>query len=782
MSSPSAPTNAEPQSHKPQGFWSELRARRVPQFVGSYLVGSFVFLQFLDWCASRDFFSGDWAILVFRFLALLLPSVILLSWRFGRPGPDQWKKVDKVAVPANVIGAILLVVFMAFGMPFLRAGQTTVTVEDENGETIQRVVPEADRIKRVAAFFFENRSGDPELDYLRHGLHFLTTYDLSQDMMLSVMSSQYLIAELWRLSPEDPFDIPLLAQREVAEDYQCTHFFNGAFAREGENWEVDLVLYNTKTGRKTAEHQYRGRDLFALIDQASVELRRDLGVPEYHIAESEDLPIAAITSDDLKAYRKYIEGANALLLHNDYANAEKALDEAIALDPRFGLAHFMQMQVYANGGQPERAPEAMDNTMDVLYNFPERMKFLVKATNYVVTGESEKRMAILSMWVELYPQDASGITQLAYSYQQMGDYEAAAGIYEEALKFDDNRGEFLVQLGSCYELMGRFDDALAQYARYTERYPESTKGLKQAADVYRNTGRYAEAWSAYERIMLQEPDNITVQINMAAVREWEGRFDDALALLEQAEEDAASIVDQASAAGERASLLAELGRIREAIVLHEQTTEMRRVFDRPFSLAFRGIDMMSYHMRIGDTATGMQYWRANKPMFSGIFADGEGFYRTVYGVAIENPDTIAAGLEQVQRFSDAFGADPRFLVQMRAEKLRLEGKPDEAAALYGGFIDNRRGQVYRGRVELAELHRLAGDLQTAQSIIDEVLELLPRYAEGLMEAAEIARARGNRKAAAAHLDELLGVWSKADPDFAPLVEAQAMRKEIEAGV
>jgi hypothetical protein len=70
------------------GLWSELRARRVPQIVGSYLVGSFVFLQFLDWCASRDFFSGDWAILAFRFLALLLPSAVLLAWRFGRPGPD----------------------------------------------------------------------------------------------------------------------------------------------------------------------------------------------------------------------------------------------------------------------------------------------------------------------------------------------------------------------------------------------------------------------------------------------------------------------------------------------------------------------------------------------------------------------------------------------------------------------------------------------------------------------------------------------------------------------
>jgi tetratricopeptide (TPR) repeat protein len=209
---------------------------------------------------------------------------------------------------------------------------------------------------------------------------------------------------------------------------------------------------------------------------------------------------------------------------------------------------------------------------------------------------------------------------------------------------------------------------------------------------------------------------------------------------------------------------------------------MRRVFDRPFSIAFRGIDLMAYYMRIGDTAQGLQAWQANKPMFGGIFADGEGFFRAVYGVAIENPDTIGLGIEQVQRFSDAFGADPRFLVQMRAEKLKFEGKAAEAAAHYGDFINSRRGQIYRGRVDLAEYQRLAGDLDAAQETIDEVLELLPRYSDGLLEAAEIARARGRSEAARQYLDELLSVWGKADPDFQPMLRAQRMRAALdEAG-
>lgn len=778
MSSTAAPANPhqEPQAG---GLWSELRARRVPQFVGSYLVGSFVFLQFMDWCAARDFFSADWAILAFRFLALLLPSVILLSWRFGRPGPDQWKKVDKVAVPANVIAATLLVVFMAVGMPFLRAGQTTVTIEDENGETIQRIVPQADRIRRLAGFFFENASGDPALDYLRHGLHFLMTYDLSQDMMLSVMGSQYMMGDLWRVSPEDPMDVPLLAQREIAEDVRCTNFFNGSIDRDGDAYVLTVDVYDTKTSRKTSSQTHRGSDLFALVDEASVQLRRDLGVPEYHIEESVDLPIAEITSTVPESFAAYMDAVDALVLRNSYPEAEQHIDRAIALDARSGIAHFYHMTVLANGGKPEQAPEAMAKTMDLIYTFPERMQFLIKATNYVVKGQSDKRLAILNMWAELYPQDVQATAQLAMTHSQMGDYESAAAVYETALQHDDNRGDFFIQLGSAYELMGRFDDALDQYQRYTDAYPESTRGLAQAADVYRNTGRYEQAWDAYERIMLLEPDNISALIDMAAVREWEGRFDEAFALLKQAETEATSIVDKASASGERASLLSELGRVREAIELHKATTEMRRVFDRPFSIAFRGIDLMAYHMRIGDTAQGLQEWKNNKPMFGGIFADGDGFYRAIYGEAIHNVDTLSMGIEQVQRFSDAFGADPRFLVQMRSELLKMQGKPAEAAALYGEFINSRRGQIYRGRVALAELQRLSGDLDAAKKTIDEVMELLPRYAEGLMEAAEVALAQNDEDAARGYLDELLKVWSEADPDFAPMLKARQMLDALE---
>jgi hypothetical protein len=124
--------------------------------------------------------------------------------------------VDKIAVPANVLAAVALVGFMALGMPFLRAGQTTVTVEDEEGNAIERVVPTERLRQRLAVFFFDNDSGDPALDDLVQGLGFLVQYDLSQDQVMSLVGAQQLWGDLWRVSPEDPLDIPPAARRELA--------------------------------------------------------------------------------------------------------------------------------------------------------------------------------------------------------------------------------------------------------------------------------------------------------------------------------------------------------------------------------------------------------------------------------------------------------------------------------------------------------------------------------------------------------------------------------------
>ena len=65
-------------------FWKEAWARRFPQITGSYLVGGWSIIQFVDWLVKRYLLSPYLVDLLLVLFILLLPSVVMLTWNHGR--------------------------------------------------------------------------------------------------------------------------------------------------------------------------------------------------------------------------------------------------------------------------------------------------------------------------------------------------------------------------------------------------------------------------------------------------------------------------------------------------------------------------------------------------------------------------------------------------------------------------------------------------------------------------------------------------------------------------
>ncbi len=61
---------------------AELFKRRVPQIVGFYVVGSWGFVEAVDWAVEQYVLSPQITNFVVALLLLLLPSVLLLAWRY----------------------------------------------------------------------------------------------------------------------------------------------------------------------------------------------------------------------------------------------------------------------------------------------------------------------------------------------------------------------------------------------------------------------------------------------------------------------------------------------------------------------------------------------------------------------------------------------------------------------------------------------------------------------------------------------------------------------------
>ena len=166
-------------------FFKNLLNRRVPQILGGYLAGSWIILEFLDWLVQRYPISPHVQDFGLVALASMIPTVILLAYYHGKPGKDQWTRVEKIGIPTNLILTALLLIFLFRGRD-LGATITPVSLIDEQGHQIERSIPKSEFRKKVAIFSLENESGDTSLNWLMHAIPNMVRYDLYQDMYLTV--------------------------------------------------------------------------------------------------------------------------------------------------------------------------------------------------------------------------------------------------------------------------------------------------------------------------------------------------------------------------------------------------------------------------------------------------------------------------------------------------------------------------------------------------------------------------------------------------------------------
>ena len=116
--------------------------RRVPHSVALYIGVSWGCVQFTHFIVNEFLLSPHWTRVVLAAVLLFLPSVLMLAWFHGRPGRNRFPLVERVGIPANVV-VVAVVLTLAYSGTDLGAAVTRVTVENEDGETIERAIPKA---------------------------------------------------------------------------------------------------------------------------------------------------------------------------------------------------------------------------------------------------------------------------------------------------------------------------------------------------------------------------------------------------------------------------------------------------------------------------------------------------------------------------------------------------------------------------------------------------------------------------------------------------------------
>jgi len=131
------------------------------------------------------------------------------------------------------------------------------------------------------------------------------------------------------------------------------------------------------------------------------------------------------------------------------------------------------------------------------------------------------------------------IYQLAYNFQNQGEYGKAADLYAKAIKLEPSNTYYYSELADMYQEMGRIDLALETYARYINSPITRSQGwiyhgaLSKMVGLYKAAGRLDELKEKNEKDLEEKTHDRISQAIRAHIMKHEKRFDEALQLFEE---------------------------------------------------------------------------------------------------------------------------------------------------------------------------------------------------------------------------------------------------------
>ena len=369
-------------------FFKDLWQRKVIQILLLYLGLAFLFRMSMAYFVKEYMLSPHLTNLVWYILLSLIPSILLIAYYHGKRDTSKWSKVEIIGLPVNIITAVLVLVFIFQGKD-LGAMTTKVTVEDEEGNRIEKVVLKNEYRKNIFIFNMENISGDTSLNFLQYSVSQMLEYDLSQDHLLTPQNSMIAYGEMAKLGYETGIGLPITLMKKLATQRHMKFFIFGNLNRENGEYIINAKVYDTKLTRQIYEIKLQDENIFELVDKLSIEVKKAIGLPESHISQTDDLPVGEIFTNSEKAVY-YFNMAGRESVFKNWSENIRYLELTLKEDPKFALAYVTIAISHFQNNNHEACMLALESAEALKWKLPEQQQFIVKYVTYILDQEPEK--------------------------------------------------------------------------------------------------------------------------------------------------------------------------------------------------------------------------------------------------------------------------------------------------------------------------------------------------------------------------------------------------------
>ena len=752
----------------PGSLFAALARGHVPRVLAAYAVFTLVVFWLLNLVVDRFVWSPHLPTFGLTALITLLPTVAIIAfWRWGVPS-----SLRKFGVPANVLAAGVIL-WLAFGSKDLGAATTTVVIEDEEGNTVERVVPKSEFRKNVLLFPFDNTSTDSAMDWLQHGIPIALDVDLEQDMFIQIHTSEGLVEEYRKKGYAGGLNLPLTLKRELANDTHVPLFVAGTYSVVDGETHIIVSLYETRRGKLIAERSYAGSDIIAMTDEMSVQLKRDLAVPAQHIEDAQDLPLADMLTGSLEALQLLTEAYQAVTFDGDWSGAATAVRASLVVDPTNAYAHLLHYGVALMSNDRANAAGAIESAMQHSYKLPERMRYTVRFQYYDFKQEAEKALAVAEMRVDLFPDDIDGRLIIATLYEMRDRTPEAMEQYEAILSIDPSQTVFLRQLGELARDKGNFDVAAEYFQRYADTHPDEPESYASLASLQRLQGEFDAAKATYEKALLLEPSNVAVMVSLAGLERHFGNFASAITQLDATLSEAKTAQDTVRVLSALESAHEYLGSMNQAVAHLERRLAVAQTYSPPIQILSQQLGSLDTYVGAGQVEKARQILASVEQQLQPPFDQLGSMGHMAIALELEDADAVEAAVPGLQALISGLGVQALqpLVIHAQARVFELRGECDQAIPLYQEELDsNPTGTSVH--IDIGRCQRKLGDAEAAEQSLRRRLESSPYDPLAHYELALVFADRGDDAQAIQHLETALSVWENADPGYQPALKAR----------
>ena len=335
--------------------------------------------------------------------------------------------------------------------------------------------------------------------------------------------------------PEDPALLALAGDvhLKLGNYAQAMSFLDRAEALQPNNAFIKA--------RRAAGHLATGDRDEALADlEAAAHLsdrpgQADLAIVSLHLKEKNyDRALAAIAAMEKKLPNNPVTHnlrAAALLGKKDRAGARKALEQALAIDPKFFPASLNLARLDLQDKQPERARKRFEA---ILADDPKNAKAMLALAS-MHTSQNQEQAAI--HWFEKAaradPAMLDAHTRLVEHYLARKDTRQALVWAQEAVRNNPESGHALALLGAARLAAGDHPGAADTYRRLTVKAPRSAEAHYRLGLALIGEKKVGEAREALRRASALDEGSAKPQAALIRLELTENRPDAALQVARQ---------------------------------------------------------------------------------------------------------------------------------------------------------------------------------------------------------------------------------------------------------